>query len=756
MEHLNSLLIFALIRFRQSLFILLMLASMMLLSPLTRINAHTCPSTVLVSTDFINFQSADLTFLQPNTTNATFETFVGQGIIYAIDWTNGLGDEFMGGLHDISLCNKSSVPEVAGIVNTTPGPCNLGDSVSIDVRKPGVTTISFTWFDVDGDEVDGSCSLTLTVVGDDGLGTIKGQLKSTALVETTDGNGVQNATVELFKQDSRLRERNVGESIEEYQEFLDGEEGRTSIDSIVVQPSDMGSFSFDGIPVSDSESNDIFYTIEVSNASSEVVIGGDSNRIVTLNFSKVRFPLNVMAEEKEPFTVHEIHLSARPTHTCPSTLIVIDGGREGGVGPGGTLSMTEVEINGQSASITNPGVSVQYIIAGDGRATSAVSFIRQNTVGVISGGDDIVIDISPRVILDATDQVYTISTLNFGSAVLSWQWNSLDPDCVANCFDSCFLALDVTAFDPFAPTDDDVSINLSSANNFADGAIGGLGEALDILLSMPDEPVAEPEATQIDNMTTIVDESIDLIESVVPELAPIVVLASVSGENLATSSLAPKNSTTDDSELIESLELAVTNYEQAIASLEQIEEGMLAGDAIPLLEDAIVSLETGQTLIQSVIVELGEDDGNDDDDDDDGGNDGTMGCAGSSSLGIPQTRPMKKLMNKLKDRIESNWSVDHDYIELFNDNKKELTQIVKSHPALAYKLRSERTRLMPSILLLIFGEPVELSTTDVKRIDAILDTITAFASPQLEDAIDQIRSDLHSEEVLSSFGISVE
>ncbi|MGR3318578.1 MAG: hypothetical protein ACUZ8O_08870 [Candidatus Anammoxibacter sp.] len=134
---------------------------------------------------------------------------------------------------------------------------------------------------------------------------------------------------------------------------------------------------------------------------------------------------------------------------------------------------------------------------------------------------------------------------------------------------------------------------------------------------------------------------------------------------------------------------------------------------------------------------------------------GGLGCS-CTDFPQTQTKPMSKLMNKLRDRIETNWTVEHDYIELYNDNMKELTQIVNSHPALASKLRSERTRFMPSILLLIFGEPVVLSTTDVERIEAILDAIYVYASPQLEYAIDQIRSDLHSEEIMSSFGISIE
>ncbi|MGR3220272.1 MAG: hypothetical protein ACUZ8H_10705 [Candidatus Anammoxibacter sp.] len=132
-----------------------------------------------------------------------------------------------------------------------------------------------------------------------------------------------------------------------------------------------------------------------------------------------------------------------------------------------------------------------------------------------------------------------------------------------------------------------------------------------------------------------------------------------------------------------------------------------------------------------------------------------IGCNGSRSLGLPQTNTMKKLMGKLRDRIETNWTAEHDYIELYNDNIKELTQIVNSDTELASKLYSERIRLMPNILLLIFGAPVELSTTDIEMIEGVLDTIYTDASSQLKYAIDQVRPDLRNKEVLSSYGISV-
>ncbi|MGR3178255.1 MAG: Kelch repeat-containing protein [Candidatus Anammoxibacter sp.] len=166
-----------------------------------------------------------------------------------------------------------------------------------------------------------------------------------------------------------------------------------------------------------------------------------------------------------------------------------------------------------------------------------------------------------------------------------------------------------------------------------------------------------------------------------------------------------------------------------------------------------VSNQSGSdSLTKEDFITVLSEDGNDDDGDD-GGN---LGCAGSRSLGLPQTKLMNKLMNKLRDRIETNWTAEHDYIELYNDNIKELTQIVNGNPILAHRLHSERIQFMRSILLLIFGEPVVLSATDVERIDVLLDTISVYASPQLKDAIAQIRSALHSEEIMSSFGISVE
>ncbi|MGR3319055.1 MAG: hypothetical protein ACUZ8O_11330 [Candidatus Anammoxibacter sp.] len=416
---------------------------------------------------------------------------------------------------------------------------------------------------------------------------------------------------------------------------------------------------------------------------------------------------------------------------------------------------------------SNP--SELYVIEGDDLAKSEV----------ILNTNPKIVSISPTSISSATDQVYTITRgsafdsddqPSIASSDITIEWSALDPDCSGNCSGSCkfsVLVLGISDEGLDEDMDDDnggdglpprpnfsevVKILLDIADKSKDGLLS-LGVAALFLTDNLDAAFDRLAPVNIDAQEDTIDENIDKIEeSVIPELTPIVVIASVDNDlrldlEEENGSLALKNSTTDNSKEIESLELAITNFEQAIASLEKMEVGMLNRNAIPLLEDAIKSLETGNDLIQSVIDALEEDDDIDD---------GTMGCAGSSSLGIPQTKTMKKLMNKLRDRVESNWTVDHDYIELFNENSKELTQIVNNHPALASRLLSERTRFMPSILLLIFGEPVELSTTDVKRIDAILDAISKYASPQLKDAIDQIRSDIQSEEVLSSFGISVE
>ncbi|MGR3319054.1 MAG: hypothetical protein ACUZ8O_11325 [Candidatus Anammoxibacter sp.] len=406
-------------------------------------------------------------------------------------------------------------------------------------------------------------------------------------------------------------------------------------------------------------------------------------------------------------------------------------------------------------SVTVSPGSYRYTLQGSGVADSILS---DNT-----GDEDKDVIVEPRQFLDTpgSGHGYEISVSKVGSFFLSWHFLSQEENCedIGNfrCEADCELTLNVVDgeedMDDEGDMDDDIDITgeLGGVNNGLIQSALKLGALLtDTEFNTSMFVQKKPFLTTQQELAEIGEEKRRMEESIVPELTPIVVIASVGGDLRLDleedGSLALKNSTRDNSKEIESLELAVTNLEQAAASLEKIEEGMLTSDAIPLVEDAIENIETGIVLIQSVIDALGEDDD---------GN-GTMGCAGSSSLGIPQAKTMKKLMNKLRDRVESNWTAEHDYVELYNDNITELAQIVNSHPALAIRLLSERTRFMPSILLLIFGEPVELNTADVKRIDAILDAISAYASPQLEDAVDQIRSDLHSEEILSSFGISVE
>lgn len=146
-----------------------------------------------------------------------------------------------------------------------------------------------------------------TSIMQDNTGRITGELRSAVPIVTTDGNDIQNATVELFRQDSAVREQNPDETIDEYLKFLD-EQGRTLEKSKEVKPGDNGSFTFEDLPISDSESNEIFYTIQVTDASTEVVDPVDSSMTGTLNFAKNVLP-NLNAEAEEPFTVHDILLT---------------------------------------------------------------------------------------------------------------------------------------------------------------------------------------------------------------------------------------------------------------------------------------------------------------------------------------------------------------------------------------------------------------------------------------------------------------
>ena len=141
-------------------------------------------------------------------------------------------------------------------------------------------------------------------------GTIKGRLTSvTPLMildddgQLTETNTIERATVELFEQDTSVREQSRDELVEEYITFLQ-EQGRFLLRSNIVIPETDGKFSFEHLPVIDLESNEILYTIQVSDARTEVVDPNDPSRTRVTHFEQDVLP-NVVPEEEDPFTITE-------------------------------------------------------------------------------------------------------------------------------------------------------------------------------------------------------------------------------------------------------------------------------------------------------------------------------------------------------------------------------------------------------------------------------------------------------------------
>ncbi len=152
-----------------------------------------------------------------------------------------------------------------------------GTSISIWC---GETSTEGTGFcgDLGGTMEDGNASTTGVSTP---TGVIKGVLKSPATFETgSAGHPIHSAVVELYKQNSGVREQNEDETADKYIQFLVGE-GRSFVDTITIKQEDFSVFQFDDVPLFESVPTDgsapiqILYTIQITNAKTEIVESDD-------------------------------------------------------------------------------------------------------------------------------------------------------------------------------------------------------------------------------------------------------------------------------------------------------------------------------------------------------------------------------------------------------------------------------------------------------------------------------------------------
>ncbi len=120
-----------------------------------------------------------------------------------------------------------------------------------------------------------------TVDPDTPVGTIKGSLKSQPTPETgSAGHPIHRATVELYRQDSEVRAQDDDETADEYIRFLAGE-GRSLVETVNVTPEDLPVFQFDNVPLFEAVPTDgsapigLLYTVQVTNAATELVESDD-------------------------------------------------------------------------------------------------------------------------------------------------------------------------------------------------------------------------------------------------------------------------------------------------------------------------------------------------------------------------------------------------------------------------------------------------------------------------------------------------
>ncbi len=164
-----------------------------------------------------------------------------------------------------------------------------------------------------------------TLLSVNGNGEIKGLLKSSQIVLTAENddpdledNDIQKATINLYKQDSFIREKLPDETTDEYNAFVETQ-GRQLVKTDLIEQDELGRFSFRDIIAFDSDSNGrvnpVYYIIEATNAESEELIVDsdrdfdpeDPERTRTLYFID-GIAVNVRPDISEPIAEHEITL----------------------------------------------------------------------------------------------------------------------------------------------------------------------------------------------------------------------------------------------------------------------------------------------------------------------------------------------------------------------------------------------------------------------------------------------------------------
>lgn len=96
------------------------------------------------------------------------------------------------------------------------------------------------------------------------------------------------------------------------------------------------------------------------------------------------------------------------------------------------------------------------------------------------------------------------------------------------------------------------------------------------------------------------------------------------------------------------------------------------------------------------------------------------------------------------------------YIQQFYQHAWEGSYLILRYPELRRQTREVLDKILPVIEAAVNGQPVQLTATDVAEIEYLLDAFAVKAGPKLQRLIRRIQADLHEEEIMSLFGITIE
>jgi len=132
-------------------------------------------------------------------------------------------------------------------------------------------------------------------------------------------------------------------------------------------------------------------------------------------------------------------------------------------------------------------------------------------------------------------------------------------------------------------------------------------------------------------------------------------------------------------------------------------------------------------------------------------------CPVSTALqGTPERRATLGILYRFRDEVMAKSPEGRRYIRLFYQHAWEGSWLLLRNPDLRAEVRHGLAQILPTIRAVLEGRPAALTSEDLVIIEDLMDAFAAKASSQLQQTLDQLRSELRSGQLLSLFGIGVE